>query len=186
MPATQIHSIPGLKNLFNGCSDEVRAHFEHLPSLLDNYPLEVALGYVFHRLELGQNMALYCGVVKLHRACCKVASNTIDSHHMTREGFVELYKTVFDLDLPADATRELRTAEKTRDAVMHGGDASEARLRNAIGRVLEFAEALNDELHNHHQCKPFSGYWRGFAGRLKKLDARTTRYMLKGMGFSLA
>jgi hypothetical protein len=164
----------------------VRTHFEHLPRLLDDYPLEVALGYVFYRLELGQNMALYCGVVKLHRADTTVASNTLDAHHMTRKGFEKVYKIVFDLDLPDAATRELRTAEATRDTVMHGGAATEARLRNAIGRVLEFACAVNTELQNRHQCPPFTGYWRGFAGRLRKLDPRTTRFMLKGMGFGIA
>ena len=100
MPATEIRSLRGLTNLFDQCSAETQRHFEHLPSLLDAYPLQVALGYTFHRLELGQNMALYCGVVKVHRADSTVARNAIDSHHMTRKGFEELYEKVFDLSLP--------------------------------------------------------------------------------------
>jgi len=186
MPPAQIHSVRGLKKLFNRCSQEVRRHFEHLPSLLDNYPLEVALGYVFHRLELGQNMALYCGVVKLHRAHTEIARKALDAHHMTRKGFEDLYKVVFDAELPKDATQELRTAEKTRDVIMHGGNASDDRKRNAIGRVLEFADAVNADLQGRYQFAPFSGYWRGFAGRLRKLDRRTTRFMLKGMGFAIS
>jgi hypothetical protein len=154
--------------------------------LLESYPLEVAVGYAFHRLELGQNMALYCGVVKLYRANRTVARNAIDSHHMTREGFEKLYETVFDLPLPKNAKQDLRTAEKTRDMVMHGGEASDDRMRNAIGRVLEFAEAVNGQLQQKHQFRPFSGYWRGFAGALQKLDKRTTRFMLKGIGFCVA
>ena len=186
MPPTQIHSIPGLKNLFNGCSQEIRTHYEHLLSLLDSYPLEVALGYMFHRLELGQNMALYCGVVKLHRASSTVARNAMDTQHMTRKEFETLYKTVLNVDLPSAAKQELRTAEKTRDTIMHGGSASADRLRNAIGRVLEFSEAVNRQIQQRHSFKPFKGNWQGFAGALQKLDNRTTRFMLKGMGFSIA
>jgi len=186
MPATEVRSLRGLKNLFGQCSDETRRHFEHLPSLLDAYPLQVALGYTFHRLELGQNMSLYCGVVKLYRADTIVTRNAIDSHHMTRKGFEELYRMVFDVPLPEEAKQDLRTAEKTRDTVLHGGEASDDRMRNAIGRVLEFADAVNDQLERKYQFRPFSGYWRGFAGRLQKLDKRTTRFMLKGIGFGIA
>ncbi len=186
MPPTQIRSIPGLKNLFNACSQEVQTHYEHLLSLLDSYPLEVALGYTFHRLELGQNMSLYCGVVKLHRANSTVARNAIDTYHMTRKGFEQLYKTVFNVDLPQRAKQELRTAEKARDTILHGGYASDDRLRNAIGRVLDFSLATNAQLHRLHAFRPFTGKWRGFAGRLVKLDARTPRFMLKGMGFGIA
>jgi len=184
--ATEIRSLVGLKKLYKKSPKEVRQHFEHLPSLLDNYPLEVALGYVFHRLELGQNMSLYCGVVKCHRANTTVATRAINSHHMTRRNFGELYKTVFAVDLPAQAREDLKAAEKTRDTIMHGGSASPAGLRNAIGRVLEFATAVNKQLSSSCRLTPFCGYWRGFAGRLEKLDKRTTRFMLKGMGFAIA
>jgi hypothetical protein len=183
--ATEIRSKRGLLRLFQHCSPEVRKHFEHLPSLLDNYPLEVALAYAFQRLEVGQNMALYCGVVRLHRADSVVARNALDVQHMTRSKFAELYETVFELGLPTGAKGDLGTAESTRDTIMHGGQASGDRLRNAIGRVLEFSAAVNKQLHGRCQLQPFSGQWRGFAGRLQKLERRTTRFMLKGMGFAI-
>ena len=69
---------------------------------------------------------------------------------------------------------------------MHGGAASADRLRNAIGRVLEFSEAVNSQIQQHHGFRPFRGNWQGFAGALQKLDNRTTRSMLKGMGFGIA
>lgn len=183
--AKDIRSKRGLLNMLNRCSDEVQEHFEHLESLINNYPLNVALGYVFSRLELGQNMALYCGAVKLHRANSEIARNAINTHHMTRDGFMELYKTIYDVNLPEQAREDLKTAEKTRDTVMHGGEATDKRLRNAIGLVLEYAEVVNKRLNNKYQIKPFSGSLRGFAGRSVKLDKRTTRFMLKGMGFGI-
>ena len=181
----QIKSKRGLVNVFNRCSADVQKYYEHFPKLLDDFPLDVGLAYCFARLELGQNMALYCGVVKVYRANAALARNAIGTHHMTRESFVKLYKTVFGLNLPVDAAKALKTAEDTRDVVMHGKTATEDRLRNAIARVLEYSDAINKQLNNECGLRPF-GDLRGFAGRSTKLDKRTTRFMLKGMGFTVS
>lgn len=184
--ATQIKGKPGLKNAFAACSKDVRGYFEHIPRLLDEFPMDVCLSYVFARLELGQNMALYCGAVRIHRADGEVAKNAISTHHMTRPGFVELYKTVFDVDLPKAAHADLEKAEKTRDKIMHGKGADDGEIRNAIAQVLEYAEEVNKQLGAKHGFKPF-GPLRGFAGgKAKRLDKRTSRFLLKGMGFSIA
>lgn len=182
---SQIKTKSGLLKVYLACSSPVRSYFEHLPKLLNQFPLDVTLSYAFTRLELAQNMALYCGVVKVHRADAKLASNAISTHHMTREGFVKLYSTVFGFDLPKGAAQALKTAEDTRDAVLHGKPATQERLRNAIARVLEYAEAINAQLSDKHNLRPF-GDLRGFSGRAKKLEKTTTRFMLKGMGFPLA
>jgi len=184
MPA-QIKSKRGLLKSYDGCSTGVREYFEHIPTLVEQYPLDVVLAYAFARLELGQNMALYCGAVKVHKANAEVATKAVSTHHMTREGFVDLYATVFGFDLPSSAAKALKTAEDTRDAVMHGKRATDDRLRNAIARVLEYAEAINGQLSKKHQLRPF-GNLRGFSGRAKKLGKSTTRFMLKGMGFTLS
>lgn len=181
----QIKSKIGLRKVYDGCQSEVREYFQHLPKLLDNFPLDVSLAYSFSRLELAQNMALYCGVVKVHKANAALTSEVVGTHHMTRERFVELFRTVFDLELPKSAAQALKTAEDTRDAVMHGRTTSVDRLRNAIARVLEYAESVNKLLDKKYGLRPF-GDLRGFAGSAKKLDKRTTRFMLKGMGFSIS
>jgi hypothetical protein len=183
--AKQISSKPGLVNAYNDCTQEVRDYFEHIPKLLDEFPMDVCLAYVFARLELGQNMALYCGVVKIHKANAELARKAVGIQHMTRDLFVTLYKTVFGVDLPAAAHADLEAAEKTRDTVMHGKSATDDRIRNAISRVLEYAEAMNTQLDAQHGLKPF-GSLQGFSGKSKKLDKQTTRFMLKGMGFSIA
>lgn len=183
--ATEIKSKKGLLKAYACTAQRVQLHFEHLPALLAEFPLTVSLAYAFAQLELAQNMALYCGVVKLHRANSELARHAVSSHHMTREGFVELYETVFGIELPAAAAAALKTAEDTRDEVMHGKSPTEARLRNAVARVLEYGEAMNVQLKKHCGLEPF-GQLRGFAGRARKLDKRTTRFMLKGMGFGLS
>lgn len=181
----QIKSKKGVLKVLRGCSEQIRNYFQHLPNLMDNFPLDVALAYAFARLELGQNMALYCGVVKVHKSNAELARAAVGTQHMSRESFVELYKTVFGFDLPKAAAQALKVAEDTRDAVMHGKQPPDARLRNAIARVLEYAKALNAQLGLAFGLEPF-GRLKGFAGRAKKLDKRTSRFMLKGMGFGLA
>ncbi|MBA7556131.1 hypothetical protein ES705_48829 [subsurface metagenome] len=75
-----------------GGKKDVRKYFEHLPNLIQNYPYEVSLAYIFLQTEKAQNRTIYCGVVKIHRAQSTIASGIINSRHMTREGFLELYK----------------------------------------------------------------------------------------------
>lgn len=183
--ASQIKSKPGLKKAFDACSDEVREYFKHIPKLLDDFPMDVCLAYVFARLELGQNMALYCGAVRIHKANAEVARNAVAVQHMTRKSFVTLYETVFDLDLPKTAHDDLKNAEETRDRIMHGKGADDDTIRNAIARVLEYAVEINTQLHAKHGFKPY-GSLQGFAGKSKKLDKRTSRFLLKGMGFAIA
>jgi len=182
---TQVKSIPGLKNTYSKCSGEVQKFFEHLPALLDAFPMDVSLAYVFSRLELGQNLALYCGAVRVHKANAEVAGSAISKSHMTRNSFLALYESVFDTPVPSGALSDLKPAEKTRDLVMHGKRPSDDRVRNAIARVLEYAEEINKQLGQKCGVKPFGGKLRGFTGRSKKLDKRTTRFMLKGMGFPI-
>ena len=181
---TRIKSKNGLKKAYKNCSKEVREYFRHIPKLLNSYPMDVCLAYVFSRLELGQNMALYCGIVSIHRANSEMSKNVISTHHMTRESFVELYETVFGFELPKTAHKDLKEAEKTRDAIMHGKKATDDTIRNAIARVLEYAEEINRQLDKECGLRPF-GKLQGFSGRAKKLDKRTTRFMLKGMGFNI-
>lgn len=181
----QIKTKKGLVKAYNVAPQRVRRHFEHLPALLDQFPLSVVLAYAFAQLELAQNMALYCGVVKLYRANADLARSAVAAHHMTRDGFSALYKVVFQFDPPKSAVTEIANAEQTRDDVMHGKPVSDRRTRSAIASVLTYAVAMNEQLKGKHGIEPF-GNLKGFSGRAKKLDAKTTRFMLKGMGLSLS
>jgi len=179
---TQIKSKPGLKQAYRECSQEVQSYFGHIPKLLDEFPMDVCLAYVFSCLELGQNMALYCGVVKLHRVDSEVARNVVEAQHMTRDKFSRLYKTIFDLSLPETARADLIHMGKIRDKIMHGKTTTDDEIRNAIACVLTYAEEVNEQLYATHQLKPF-GDLRGFSGRAAKLNKSTSRFVLKGMGF---
>lgn len=168
---------------YEKCTQEVRKYFEHLPALINGFPLDVCLSYMFARLERAQNAALYCGVVRLHKANADVAWKALSEYHIMRNDFRKLYRTIFSFDPSPHAQKGLELAERTRDMVMHGKNPDEASMREAITIVLKYAEAMNLQLAK--LFKPF-GNLRGFAGRAKKLDKTTTRFMLKGIGFPLS
>ena len=181
----RVKSKRGLLKVYSNCSPQLQEFFVHLPALIQGFPMDVALAYAFARLELGQNLALYCGVVKLHRADAELARTAVGTQHMTREGFLLLFFTVLGFEVPKAASQALKLAEDTRDAVMHGKTTTDDRIRNAVASVLDYAEVLNGDLSLRCGFTPF-GHLKGFAGRSKKLDKKTTRFLLKGIGFSLA
>ena len=87
--------------------------------------------------------------------------------------------------MPTPITRKLREAEKVRDKIVHGKSINNPNMRDAIYDVLEYATLLNEHLEEKAGFKPF-GDLRGFKGRGTPLDANTTRWLLKGMGFTLS
>lgn len=91
---------------------------------------------------------------------------------------------VYGQPVPKALDDLLRNAAAVRDSVMHGKTPSDAKVRNAIGAVLDYAKALNECVANHGGAKPF-GDLRGFSGQAKKLEKGTSRWLLKDMGFPL-
>lgn len=175
----------GVVNRHKSATPEVAAYFEHLPKLVEELPLEVCLSYMFGQVELAQNLTLYCGVVKLHRANATVARNAIDANHLTRKGFEDLFERVFGRRLTDTVVAPLRDAEKIRDRVMHGKRVTEAQKREAIVKVLDYAVKYNAQVSSLAGFQPFKKDLRGVKGRTKPLEASTTRWMLKGMGFGI-
>src|SRR6185295_12332447 len=110
---------------------EVRDYFEHFSSLAEDYPWEVSLSYVFGRIEIAHRMALYCGAVKRHRAERTLARHAIQSHHMTRDDFQNLFENVHGKAIPKAIAKKLKEAESVRDKVMHGKTATAEEQRRA-------------------------------------------------------
>jgi hypothetical protein len=167
------------------CCDEVKNYFDLLPKLIEEFPWEVALAYLFLNIEKAQNRMLYCGVVKLHRADSTLADRAVNAQHITRDGFASLFENVFGRRLTKATANQIDAAEGVRDRVIHGKIVSDAEMREAISNLLDYSEAINSEVDSLAGFKPF-GDLRGFKGRRQALDASTTRWLLKGLGFNLA
>ncbi len=178
----------GLLAFYNSMPREVQAFFADVPHLVSGgFSLDVSLAYIFFRLEKGQRLALFCGARKLHKTESSLTWKAIDSHELTRNGFRELFRTIFGYDLSEQASGDIKRAEAIRDDLMHGRDVSEAKKREAIALALDYARAMNNLVANTKKSgfKPYSSDLRGFVGRLASLDKATTRWILKGMGFKL-
>ena len=90
-----VDSYKGVLKRYEASTEQVRWYFDQFPGLIGNFPYEVTLAYLFLSTEKAHNRALYCGVVKLHRADSEIADRVMNTHHMIRDGFLELYKNVF-------------------------------------------------------------------------------------------
>lgn len=179
-------SYRAVLNRYNSSTAGVKLYFNQLPGLLTHrFPLEVCLAYLFLRLEKGQNMALYCGVVKLHQSSTGVAYRAISAQHLTRDGFLTLFQTVFGSPLSESSIKLIKTAEKVRDKVIHGKDVADPEMRGALVDVIAYAEAVNAEVRSKGGFEPF-GSLQGFKGAGKSLGDQTSRWLLKGLGFALA
>lgn len=181
-------SIPTYKALqrcYDLKSEQVKNHFEHLPKLIaDGLSYEIAIAYVFLKIEQAQNRALFGGVVKVHRCDSEFARRLMNFQHLTRDGFKELYQNVFGRALRQVTVDLMTDAEKTRDKVIHGKNVTDSELRGAIADVLEYAEAFNAEVNDSAGFKPL-GSMRGFKGRAEPLDKRTSKWLMRGLGFGV-
>lgn len=179
-----VSSYNGVIKRFNSSTNEVKWYFSSLPKLLFHY--EATLAYMFLNVEKCQNTSLYCGLVKLHGAETTLASRIIDKQHLTRDLFSNLFKNIFNHNLPQKVIAPLNNAEQIRDRVVHGKNVSDKEIRTAIVDIIIFAELYNNFVLGVAGFKPF-GSLQGFKGRGKKcaMDAHTTRWFMKGMGFHI-
>lgn len=184
MPNNQSPTYKSVLRRFEKSTAAVQWYLEHLPQLVKGYPWEVSLAWVFLRVEQAHHRALYCGVVKLHKADRQLAERAVNGHHMTRNGFNDLFENVFGSRLSETTSKTISKAEHIRDQVIHGKDVKIAAIRDALVDVIEYAELLNAEVKAHAGVEPF-GRLTGFKGRGKPLDKSTSRWLLKGVGFNI-
>jgi hypothetical protein len=178
----KIKSKPGLTNFFAACPSEIQWYFEHLPKLVDAFPLDVALAYMFARIETAQRMSIYCGVTKLHSCESALAWQAVSGHWMTRADFKSKFEVIYGKALPDTVTSLAVYAEGVRDRVMHGKATTDDDRRNAIAHLLQYAVDFNAFVITCNGPPPFADL-RGFKGAAKGLPKPTSRWVLKGMGF---
>lgn len=180
-----IPSYKALLKCYQAKSEQVQGHFEHLPKLINNdLPYVIAIAYCFLKIEQAQNRALYGGVVKVHRCNAEFARRLMNFQHLTRDGFRDLFKNVFGKPLKESTTEMILEAEKIRDKVIHGKEVTQNELRQAIADVLAYAEEFNNEVCALGDFRPL-GDMRGFKGRAEALDKRTTKWLMRGLGFGV-
>ena len=182
---TRIPTYKALLKFYNGKPVEVKNYFSHLPNLVNTtLPYEIAIAYSFLKIEQVQNRALYGGVVKMHHGDAEFVRRLMNFQHLTRDGFKNIYKNVFGHALKETTSVKLKEAETIRDKVIHGKSVTDNELREAIADVLDYAESFNTEVNAIAGFKPFDDM-RGFKGRGVSLDKRTTKWLMRGLGFGV-
>ncbi len=177
-------SRPGVLRSFGKMPEEIGEYFKHFFKLTkDNFPWDVVIVYLFSRVELAHNMTIYCGVVKCHKVNSSLARKAVETHHMTRKEFQEKFKVIFGKEVPRNVAKYIKFPEGIRDKILHGKPASEADKRKAVFELLIYAKKFNEALNRIAGFKPF-GSLQGFAGGSQPLNKETSRWVLKGMGFS--
>ncbi len=175
-------SYRGMLNEFKKLPEDNRNYLKYFPSLAKDYPWDVSIAHLYSRVELAQNMTIYCGVVKRHRVDTELAWKAVDNQHMKRDGFREIFESVFSKPVPRSASAHLTHAEKIRDKILHGKSVTGADKREAVYDIL-YSKEFNDALQSIEGFRPF-GSLQGFKGRGKALDKATSRWVLKGIGFT--
>ncbi|KKZ52884.1 hypothetical protein AAX17_08655 [Haemophilus haemolyticus] len=90
-----IKSYKGILTEYQSLPEDIQKYFEYLPELIKG-DYEIAIAYLFFKIEQGQNRLLYGGAVKLFAADIEVARNIVNYHHLTRDGFKQIYKNIFN------------------------------------------------------------------------------------------
>lgn len=174
----------GLLSRFKETPKDVQEYFKFLPQLMEAFPWEIALTYMFYRVELAHNMTIYCGVVKLHRCESDLTWKVLQDYRISRQEFRNLFTNVFGEPINKEIYSSLAAAEKIRDRVVHGKAVTAKEIRTAVVDILSFAVDFNDLVYSLAKFRPY-GRLQGFKGPIQPLDRATTRWILKGMGFSV-
>jgi hypothetical protein len=103
---------------------------------------------------------------------------------MTRDGFKQLYETIFGEPLKKSVTEKITKASTVRDCILHGKGISDEEKRKAIVDIFDYAQAFNIACFKASGLKPF-GSTKGFKGRATSLDKSTSRWILKGVGLTI-
>jgi hypothetical protein len=170
---------------FDSCPEEIRTCLSDLPRLLDSFPLDVSISYLFTQIQRAHNATLCSGAVRVHKANRNVARAAVGAQRVTIGAFPEQFEAVFGKPIPDEVTDELEAAEIVHGKILNGQRTLEKEKRETIGHVLDYALALNRFVNGLAKFKPFSDQ-RGSDGCAESLSKSTTRWMLKGMGFSLS
>ena len=164
------------------------AYFEQFGILVCEHSfLRAALAFGFHLVETAHHRILYGGLCREHGTDTALTRTAVDSQYMTRDMFRQLYQAVFAKKFPETLESTIKISEGIRDKLIHGKTVTDTEIWKAIFNLVEYAAGLNKEVWKISEFEPF-GDMRGVTSRRDGplLDKRTTRWLLKGMSFSLA
>lgn len=176
-------SYKSLIRHFQGQSQQIQDYLGNFENLIQSYSYEVTVAYCFFKLEQAYNRTLYGGARKLHKVQHQVLTQVLDRQHLSREGFLTFYNVIFGKAVTTSTQSKIKFAEKIRDRIIHGKSVPNVDSRRCLAELLDFATELDKEVQAAAGFSPFADM-RGLNGSRTSLDKATTRWVLRGMGFS--
>lgn len=165
---------------YDQCPKKIQSYFEHLPSLIEKYPWDIAVNYAFSKIETAKRTTIYMGIVKIHSGNAELSWNFVKNYYMSRDQFKRLFDVVYGKSIDKSLMSKLNDAEDIRDKVAHGHEWQDSNARSAISDILKFATEFNKFVATFNVLEPF-GDLRGFKGAAKGLEKPTTRWLLLGI-----
>ncbi len=175
----------GVRNRLLDSPPDVQSYFHPVEDLIEYYPWEVSLSYLFSRVERAHVMALYCGVVKIHRTDNQLAKSAVDRFENRREEFLKLFENIYGKKIPKVLIDKLEKAQNIRNRVLHGKKVKDKDFRLAIVAIIEYASGFNQHCRRIQGIPTFVRSLQGFTGATSPLDKSTSRWVLKGIGLPL-
>ena len=177
-----------LKRFIGDGGEGFASYFSEFETLVCEHEfLRAALAFGFHLVEMAHHRLLYGDLCRLHGAHTELARKTIDSQFMTRNMFRDLYHAVFSQKFPVTLETKIKKAEAIRDKMIHGKNVTDAKTWKAIFDLIGYARGLNEQILEISDFQPFADM-RGVTSRRRGalFNKETTRWMLKGMSFSIS
>jgi len=175
-------SYKGLRKEYDKLDEDVRSYLNKLaPLLTDGKNFEIALSYCFMKLEEGHHRALKCGLVRIHECASAKVDSELEKQHFTTEKYRTVFKNVFGEGIPKEAIANLEKAQSVRNKLIHGKSTTEGMRREAIYFAIIYMNLVGIFVYKKIQKNPY-GDLRGLAGKKKLLPAKSTIWMLKGLG----
>lgn len=171
-----------IKNRFNTLSAEVKTYFVHTPKLIDSFPPDVCLAYLFSGIRAVHRRAFYLGIVRKYNTDRDLTFELVDLRTFQLSEFSHEFEKVFGHHFATETIEHLEQVQRTRNKSLHGQSVKPQETLQAVLDILEYAEALNNDLKDLIGKTPFKGL-EGAAGRIKPLNRETSMWILKGMGF---
>ena len=172
---------------FNELPDKIKEYCSPMERLIndDELPWDAVIAYFFTLCEAAQRRTIYYGLVKLHGCSFDLTWQAVDGATFYKDEFRDYYRKVFGKKFPARLDKLMEAPSKVRNKIMHGSNASEADKKKATLDLIRYTKAYNDELEKVAGFEPF-GSLQGKIKQKNKLNNSTTKWVLKGMGFSLS
>ena len=186
-------SLGEIKNQYNKLPPKIQNYYLDFPDLFKDFPYRITFSYLFFDMELAHINTLYCALAKGWKIDIELAWTAVNSQELfwasannkkkDPNSYQEFFYRILEKKIPNRLDKRAEDIRKIRNEIFHGGEnPPTAQIRQGIMNIILYANAFNEDIGKITGFEPF-GSLRGFKGRAASHDKKTSRLILKGLGF---